>query len=53
MQFVALFHVYRNHQKDVGSLLLCHIYRADQENVDLKMKLSYFERIEPNAELDC
>ena len=58
MQFVALFHVYHDHQKDADLhirqfVALVHVYRGDQKYVDLQMKLSYFERIEPSVELDC
>ena len=58
MQFVALFHVYRDHQNDadlhIGQFVaLMHVYRGDQKYVDMQMKLSYFERIEPSVERDC
>ena len=58
MQFVALFHVYRDHQKDadlhiVQFVALLHVYRGDQIYVDLQMKLTYFERIKPSVEKDC
>ena len=32
---------------------LLHVYRGDRKYVDLQMKLSYFEQIEPSVELDC
>ena len=40
MRFVALFHVYRDHQKDadlhIGQFVaLLHVYRGDQKYVDL------------------
>ena len=62
LQFVALFHVYRDHQKDadfhIGQFVaLLHVYRGDQKYLDLQIKLSkgaYEKRnVAHAAELDA